>query len=126
MDDTSSMAKEQFSVDLHGVVDLLSNHLYSGPQVYIRELLQNAIDATAARDDGQNLESEPIVFRLGELDGRPALHVTDAGVGLTLDEARMFMGVIGRSSKRDEIGMARESLIGQFGVGVLSLSLIHI
>lgn len=114
------MAKEQFSVDLHGVVDLLSNHLYSGPQVYIRELLQNAIDATAARGDGQNLESEPVRFRLGEVDGRPALHVTDAGVGLTMDEARTFMGVIGRSSKRDEIGMARESLIGQFGVGILS------
>ncbi len=111
------MAREQFSVDLHGVVDLLSNHLYSGPQVYIRELLQNAVDATSAREDGS---AGSVRFALGEVDGRPALHVTDEGVGLTLDEARSFMGVIGRSSKRDEIGMARESLIGQFGVGILS------
>ncbi len=111
------MTREQFSVDLHGVVDLLSNHLYSGPQVYIRELLQNAIDATSARDGG---DAGTVRFALGEVDGRPALHVTDEGVGLSLDEARSFMGVIGRSSKRDEIGMARESLIGQFGVGILS------
>ena len=40
---------EKFQVDLSGMVDLLSHHLYSGPQVFIRELLQNAVDAIAAR-----------------------------------------------------------------------------
>ena len=34
-----------FQVDLRGLVDLLSQHLYSSPRVYIRELLQNAVDA---------------------------------------------------------------------------------
>ena len=38
-----------FQVDLRGVVDLLSHHLYSSPRVYLRELLQNAVDATTAR-----------------------------------------------------------------------------
>ena len=38
-----------FQVDLRGMVDLLSRHLYSGPRVYVRELLQNALDAVAAR-----------------------------------------------------------------------------
>ena len=36
-------------VDLRGLVDLLSQHRYSSPRVYIRELLQNAVDATTAR-----------------------------------------------------------------------------
>ena len=31
------------------MVDLLSHHLYSGPQVYLRELLQNAVDGITAR-----------------------------------------------------------------------------
>jgi len=39
----------KFQVNLRGVIDLLSDHLYSGPQVYLRELLQNAVDAIVAR-----------------------------------------------------------------------------
>ena len=40
-----------FQVDLRGMVDLLSRNLYSGPRVYVRELLQNAVDAIAARNE---------------------------------------------------------------------------
>ena len=42
-------APRPFQVDLHGVVDLLSRHIYSGPQVYLRELIQNGRDAIASR-----------------------------------------------------------------------------
>lgn len=38
-----------FQVDLRGVVGLLSHHLYTSPRVYVRELLQNAVDAISAR-----------------------------------------------------------------------------
>ena len=38
-----------FQVDLRGVVDLLARHLYSSPRVYLRELLQNGVDAITAR-----------------------------------------------------------------------------
>jgi len=40
---------QQFQVDLRGVVDLLSRHIYSSPRVYLRELMQNARDAITAR-----------------------------------------------------------------------------
>ena len=42
-------AQHTFQVNLRGLVDLLSHHLYSSPRVYVRELLQNAIDAITAR-----------------------------------------------------------------------------
>lgn len=35
----------RFQVNLDDIIDLLSHHLYSSPQVYIRELLQNGVDA---------------------------------------------------------------------------------
>lgn len=38
-----------FHVDLRGIVDLLSHHLYASPRVYVRELMQNAADAITAR-----------------------------------------------------------------------------
>ena len=116
---SSGQNENSFRVDLHGVVELLSDHLYSGPQVFLRELLQNAVDASTLATNDDSVQRD-IRFRVFEAGGRPALAVTDTGVGLTADDAVEFMSVIGRSSKRDEIGMARETLIGQFGVGILS------
>ncbi|ETJ02370.1 MAG: HSP90 family heat shock protein, partial [Actinomyces urogenitalis DORA_12] len=50
---------DRFQVDLGGMVDLLSRHLYSGPQVYLRELLQNAVDAMTARGQLPEPGQEP-------------------------------------------------------------------
>ena len=38
-----------FQVDLKGIIRLLSENLYSSGDVFLRELLQNAVDAIAAR-----------------------------------------------------------------------------
>ncbi len=35
----------RFQVNLGGIIDLLSNHTYCSPQVFIRELPQNGVDA---------------------------------------------------------------------------------
>jgi molecular chaperone HtpG len=68
-----------FQVDLRGLVDLLSQHLYSSPRIYVRELLQNAVDATTAR---RLLEpSVAATVRIVIHDG--GLSITDSGVGLT-------------------------------------------
>lgn len=37
--------ENRFKVNLGGMIEILSNHLYSQKDVYIRELLQNATDA---------------------------------------------------------------------------------
>lgn len=107
-----------FQVDLRGVVDLLSRHLYSGPRVYLRELLQNGVDAITAR---RQLDPDaPARVRLrATVDG--GLEITDTGIGLTLTEARDLLATIGRSSKRDlDLGLGREEFLGQFGIGLLS------
>ena len=44
----SGKRQERFQVDLRGLIDLLSQHLYSGPAVFVRELLQNGVDAILA------------------------------------------------------------------------------
>ena len=35
----------KFKVNLGGMIDILSNHLYSSPDVFVRELMQNGVDA---------------------------------------------------------------------------------
>jgi molecular chaperone HtpG len=115
-------AAKAFQVDLHGVVDLLARHLYSGPRVYVRELLQNGVDAITARralDPGC-----PATVRLRPLaDG--SLLVVDSGVGLTRAEAEELLATVGRSSKRDlDLGLGREEFLGQFGIGLLSAFMV--
>ncbi|AEI12534.1 HSP90 family protein [Cellulomonas gilvus] len=111
-----------FQVDLRGVVDLLARHLYSGPRVYLRELLQNGVDAITARRAVD--PAAPARVRLRPFDGG-GLEVTDTGVGLTPDEARELLATIGRSSKRDlDLGVGRDEFLGQFGIGLLSAFMV--
>lgn len=121
---------DRFQVELGGLIELLSEHLYSGPGVFVRELLQNGIDAIAARQrtdptlvgmmDFEVLESTPrdsdtkqitIVFR-------------DNGIGLTLEEMHTFLATIGQSSKRAGNFAAPTDFLGKFGIGLLSCFLV--
>ncbi|TGV06009.1 HSP90 family protein [Alcaligenaceae bacterium 429] len=117
--------ESRFQVNLAGMIDILSNHLYSDQNVYIRELLQNGTDAIRARklwdskfDTGeinvelqqdQNANSKTLVF-------------TDNGIGLTADEVEIFLATIASSSKGEKnFGESSEqSFIGRFGIGLLS------
>lgn len=105
-----------FQVDLRGLVDLLSQHLYSSPRVYIRELLQNAVDATTARRQAD--PSAPTAIRIA-ID-ETGLSVADSGIGLTEAEAHQFLATIGSSAKRDDLAGARREFLGQFGIGLLA------
>lgn len=111
-----------FQVDLRGVVDLLSRHLYSSPRVYLRELMQNAVDAAVVRGEADDRPTLTIVPTDVASDGR--LHALDSGVGLDEADVRAFLATVGRSSKRDDLGFARGDLLGQFGIGLLSCFMV--
>ncbi|TDC39879.1 HSP90 family protein [Micromonospora sp. 15K316] len=113
-----------FQVDLRGVVDLLSHHLYGSPRVYVRELLQNAVDAITARRASD--PDAPALIRVEppELTGDGTLRVHDTGIGLTEAQVHELLATIGRSSKRDELGFSRHDFLGQFGIGLLSCFLV--
>jgi molecular chaperone HtpG len=118
----SEHTNDTFQVDLRGLVDLLSHHLYSSPKVYVRELLQNGIDAVTQRG---TTDDRPAILLTGAdqaSDGR--MHCFDSGVGLDDSDVRTFLATIGRSSKRDELGLARTDMLGQFGIGLLSAFLV--
>ncbi|PSM37734.1 HSP90 family protein [Streptomyces dioscori] len=113
----SSQSPHSFQVDLRGLVDLLSHHLYSSPKVYLRELLQNAVDAITARRAEQ--PDAPAQVRLFAEDG--TLRVEDSGIGLTEEDVHSLLATIGRSSKRaDGLESARSDFLGQFGIGLLA------
>ena len=108
------------------MVDLLSKHLYSGPQVYLRELMQNAVDAVTARRGVDPEAPSSIRIEVDDAgDAPPSLRVTDSGIGLTATDATELLATIGRSSKRDDdFGIGRMEFIGQFGIGLLAAFMV--
>lgn len=117
------MTVERFQVNLGGLVEVLSQHLYSGPQVYLRELVQNAADAVAARRLAE--PDAPATVRLEPWVDEPGLTVTDTGIGMTYAQAEELLATIGQSSKRDAVfGEGRQEFVGQFGIGLLAAFLI--
>ncbi|QMU77985.1 HSP90 family protein [Streptacidiphilus sp. PB12-B1b] len=119
---TTPQPGHTFQVDLRGLVDLLSHHLYSSPRVYLRELMQNAVDAITARRLLDPDAPARITIRTGAGGG---IVVEDSGVGLTESDVHTFLATIGRSSKRNadgglDLSAARADFIGQFGIGLLA------
>lgn len=115
----------KFQIHLRGIIDLLSKHLYSGPEVFVRELLQNGVDAIRARQKLDPDFSGSLQLELHTPKGKPAtLVATDDGIGLTEDEVHKFLATIGESSKRMAEGDRPTDFIGQFGVGILSCFLV--
>ena len=113
--------EHKFQINLRGIIDLLSHHLYSGPEVFVRELLQNATDAIQARKQIDPGHVGDIHLELHHAKGKPpSLVVSENGVGLTPEEVHTFLATIGLSSKRAAEGERPTDFIGQFGIGILS------
>ena len=112
------MSEYLFSVNLGGMIDILSNHLYSSPKVFLRELLQNAADAISLRKNNDNSFTEPQIDI--SVDEKKSLIFRDNGNGLTEEEIHKFISVIGQSSKRGE----NSTFIGRFGIGLLSCFIV--
>lgn len=104
-----------FQVNLKGMIALLSEHIYSNPNTFVRELLQNCVDAiTALRNIDENYPGRIDVF----LNDDKTVVFRDNGVGLKEEEVYRFLTVIGESSKRDTPDA--DDFIGRFGIGLLS------
>ena len=109
-------------VDLEGLMQILSKHLYSTPMVAVRELVQNAHDSIVRRrlEDSSFQEIKGKIQVIG-LPRENKLKIIDTGAGLTEQEIHSFLATVGIGYTRtlreqdDETG-----LIGMFGLGFLS------
>lgn len=108
----------QFQVNLKGMIALLSEHLYSDPNTFIRELLQNAVDAITALKHLDPEHNGRISIELPTADQGKFIF-KDNGIGLKESDIHQFLSVIGESSKSKDIQDAKD-FIGKFGIGLLS------
>lgn len=112
-----------FQVNLGGMLDVLSNHLYKSPDVFLRELLQNGVDAvTLRRKEQPGWTGARLDIRVEP--GR-RLIFQDNGAGLSEAGIHRFLAVIGQSSKTELAnGQIPEDYIGRFGIGLLSCFMV--
>ena len=115
-----------FKVNLGGMIDILSNHLYSNHHVFIRELLQNSVDAIIARQNADSSWKEgKISINLIEDSNSKTIVFEDNGIGLIEEEIHKFISILGESSKKDlTSGKIHEDFIGHFGIGLLSCFMV--
>jgi molecular chaperone HtpG len=124
-----------FQIQLEGLIQLLAQNLYAEPDVFLREMIQNAHDSIKRRAElaREHREADPPPAHIQVVVDRAKqeIHVLDNGSGLTDEEIDGYLSTIGRSGTdelRQRIVEADRSrtieLIGQFGIGLLSAFIV--
>jgi hypothetical protein len=125
----------QFEFDRVRMFDVLSEEIYQGDKyVFLRELLQNSIDAIKLRREmlkkkGLSPSSEMglIEVKSFKIDGVDVIEFTDDGSGMDEYIVRNYLSIAGKSyySSDDfkKLGITLDP-ISKFGVGVLSCFMV--
>ena len=122
-----------FQAEVQRLLDLVIHSLYTDKEIFLRELVSNASDATdrlrfeALTNPGLLPEGhEPRIRLVPDKENR-TLTIEDDGIGMTRDEVVQNIGTIARSGTREALAQLKEKsaegaeqLIGQFGVGFYS------
>ncbi|MDZ7960048.1 MAG: molecular chaperone HtpG [Aulosira sp. DedQUE10] len=122
---------EQGTISIHteNIFPIIKKSLYSDHQIFLRELVSNAVDA---------IQKLKMVSRAGEYTGdigdpeieiaidknNKTLSITDNGIGMTLEEVKKYINQVAFSSAEEFIhkyqGKSDQPIIGHFGLGFYS------
>ncbi|WP_009631835.1 molecular chaperone HtpG [Synechocystis sp. PCC 7509] len=122
---------EQGTISIHteNIFPIIKKSLYSDHEIFLRELVSNAVDAT---------EKLKMVSRAGEYSGdagepeiviavdkeQKTLSITDNGIGMTAEEVKKYINQVAFSSAEEFIqkyaGKSDQPIIGHFGLGFYS------
>ncbi|MEZ4384864.1 MAG: ATP-binding protein [Nannocystaceae bacterium] len=106
-----------FDVDLTALLRVFGGHLYSTPDVFVRELIQNGLDAIAVRRHALGDDAAALGIVVAADPAAGVVTFTDEGVGLDEADLVNHLSRVGSSTKREG---APAGLIGHFGIGLLS------
>ena len=124
------MQKGNIGVTTENIFPVIKKFLYSDHEIFLREIVSNAIDAT------QKLktlyEKGEYKGELGELKvtvslGEGTITVSDNGIGLTAEEIEKYINQIALSGATDFLEKYKDtanSIIGHFGLGFYSAFMV--
>lgn len=122
------MQKGKIGVTTENIFPIIKKFLYSDHEIFIRELVSNAVDATQklktfASVGDYKEELGDTTIRVSVDKKKKTITVSDYGVGMTDDELKKYLNEIAFSSANDFLDKYKEqsnAIIGHFGLGFYS------
>ena len=134
--DTPTSERHEFQAEVKQVLDIVVNSLYTDKEIFVRELISNASDATEKLRHTQISEKEifdadlELEIQVTTDTDAGTITIRDFGIGMTHDELVENLGTIAHSGSKAFLnalkkgGEQNETLIGQFGVGFYSVFMV--
>jgi len=128
------MKKGNINVSVENIFPLIKKFLYSDHEIFLRELISNATDATLklkhiASIGKEKIEvGEPIIEVKIDKKGKK-LHIIDQGIGMTSDEIEKYINEVAFSGAEEFLEKYKDTakdsgIIGHFGLGFYSAFMV--
>ena len=128
------MSKGKINVAVENIFPLIKKFLYSDHEIFLRELISNATDATTklthlsslgeVKGDLGDLMIEVKVDKKGK-----KLHLIDKGIGMTQEEVQKYINEVAFSGAEEFLEQYKDTakdsgIIGHFGLGFYSAFMV--
>ena len=129
------MSTGTINVSVENIFPLIKKFLYSDHEIFLRELVSNATDATLKLKHLTNIGEAKIEYGTPFIEIKvdkegKKLHITDQGVGMTKDEVEKYINQIAFSGAEEFIEKYKDKkgedagIIGHFGLGFYSAFMV--
>jgi molecular chaperone HtpG len=124
------MSKGNINVSVENIFPLIKKFLYSDHEIFLRELISNATDATLKLKHLTNIGEAKVEYGNPQIevkidkDGKK-LHIIDQGLGMTADEVQKYINEVAFSGAEEFLDKYKDKvedagIIGHFGLGFYS------
>ncbi len=129
-----NMTKGNINVSVENIFPLIKKFLYSDHEIFLRELISNATDATlklkhmTTVGDSKAEYGNPIIEVKIDKEGKK-LHIIDQGLGMTAEEVEKYINQVAFSGAEEFLDKYKDSakdsgIIGHFGLGFYSAFMV--
>ena len=128
------MAKGKINVAVENIFPLIKRFLYSDHEIFLRELISNATDATlklkhlsSIGEFKGNLDDVQLEVKIDKKGKK--LHIIDQGIGMSKDEVKKYINDIAFSGAEEFLDKFKDEkndsgIIGHFGLGFYSAFMV--
>ena len=128
------MSSGKINVSVENIFPLIKKFLYSDHEIFLRELISNATDATLKLKHLSNLGEaqgdigDPMIEIKVNTEEK-TLHIIDQGIGMTAEEVEKYINQVAFSGAEEFLEQYKDSaadsgIIGHFGLGFYSAFMV--
>ena len=128
------MASGKINVSVENIFPLIKKFLYSDHEIFLRELVSNATDATLKLKHLTSIGEAKVEYGNPKIEVKidkegKKLHIIDQGLGMTADEVEKYINQIAFSGAEEFLEKYKDSakdsgVIGHFGLGFYSAFMV--